>query len=205
MLLLYCHRYFYIFIFVINNFVTLDIETIKRQNGKLMPYLISAYNGSDYITSYANIVNGVLDQQELVTSFINQLITFFPRKSKTLTVYAHNLSSFDGIFLVRNMLPLGSVQPLIYNGKLISIRLRLPKGKTIIFKDSLLLLPNSLRQLCIAFNVLEHKTFFPFSLRNIFYKGLFPAYKYWCAGHTGVSLEQYLEMKSEFRFINSHS
>jgi hypothetical protein len=31
---------------IINNFVTMDIETIKRQNGKLMPYLISAYNGN---------------------------------------------------------------------------------------------------------------------------------------------------------------
>ena len=33
------------------NYFTMDIETIKNNNGKLSPYLICAYNGSDYITS----------------------------------------------------------------------------------------------------------------------------------------------------------
>ena len=35
-----------------NKFYTMDIETIN-QDGKLIPYLICAYNGSDYITSYS--------------------------------------------------------------------------------------------------------------------------------------------------------
>lgn len=179
-------------------FVTMDVETIKQQDGNLTPYLISAYNGTDYINSYAKLVNGIIDQQELVTSFITQLSTFFTKKGKTLTVYAHNLSSFDGIFLIRNMLTLGSVQPLIYNGKLISIKLRLPNGKTILFKDSMLLMPNSIRQLCTAFNVEIPKGHFPFLLNDIFYKGLFPAYTYW----TGITLEQHLELSKEFSLLN---
>lgn len=174
------------------SFVTMDVETIKI-NGELAPYLISAYNGTDYMNSYAQVVEGVINQGELVASFITQLSTFFG-KAKTLTVYAHNLSSFDGIFLVRNLLSIGSVQPLIYNGRLISIQLRLPNGKTIIFKDSFLLLPNSLRKLCKAFNILMPKGHFPFLLNDILYKGIFPAFKYW----TGISLEQYLELSKEF-------
>ena len=175
------------------NFVTMDVETIN-QSGDLIPYLISAFNGSSYINSYATVVDGVINQQELVGSFISQLYTQFSKKGKTLTVYAHNLSSFDGIFLVRNMLTLGRVQPLIYNGRLISIKLRLSNGKTIVFKDSFLLLPNSLRKLCIAFNVVESKSIFPFLLSDILYKGLFPAYKYW----TEISNEQYLSLSKEF-------
>jgi hypothetical protein len=34
------------------NFITMDIETIRLDSGKLSPYLICAYNGKDYITSY---------------------------------------------------------------------------------------------------------------------------------------------------------
>jgi hypothetical protein len=175
----------------------MDIETIKKQNGKLVPYLISAYNGSEYINSYAQVVNGVIDQKQLFDSFITQLITLFPTKSKNLIVYAHNLSGFDGIFLLNHLLPFGKVEPIIFNSKLIAIKVRLISGKTITFKDSYLLLPSSIRKLCITFKIDSYKSLFPFSLRNIFYKGLFPAYKYW----TDISLEQYLDMKSEFNLL----
>jgi hypothetical protein len=166
-------------------------------HGKLMPYLISAYNGSEYITSYAQVINGVIDQKLLFNSFINQLVTLFPKKGKSLIVYAHNLSGFDGIFLLNHLLPFGKVEPIIFNSKLIAIKVRLINGKTITFKDSYLLLPASIRRLCITFKIEASKGLFPFSLRNIFYKGLFPAYKYW----TGISLEQYLDMKSEFNLL----
>jgi len=35
---------------ITNDFLTMDIETITSNN-KLIPYLICAYNGTDYITS----------------------------------------------------------------------------------------------------------------------------------------------------------
>ena len=61
-----------------SKFVTMDIETVKVSN-IITPYLISAYNGIDYISSYANLN---LDQKVLFDSFINQLLTFFPKKHK---------------------------------------------------------------------------------------------------------------------------
>ena len=48
-----------------NNFVTMDIETIKVSN-IITPYLICVYNGTDYISSYAN---ENLDQKLLFNSF----------------------------------------------------------------------------------------------------------------------------------------
>jgi len=49
-----------------SNFITMDTET-KNDQGKLIPYLICAYNGKDYITSYAN---ENLDQGSLFNSLL---------------------------------------------------------------------------------------------------------------------------------------
>jgi len=156
----------------------MDIETIKQDN-KLIPYLICGYNGEKYITSYAN---KTLDQHLLFTSFIYQLLTFFSNGKNTITVYAHNFSSFDGVFFTNQLLEFGKVDPLLHEGKLITIKLNLNikgyKNKTILFKDSYLLLPQTLRSLCEAFNLVDGKSHFPFNLNNILYKGVFPCYKY---------------------------
>jgi hypothetical protein len=177
-----------------SNFITMDIETITKKS-KFTPYLICAYNGIDYITSYAN---ESLDQKSLFNSFINQLLTFFNKDSNILTVYAHNLSGFDGIFILKHLINYGKVKPLLFNGKLMSIKIKLNvegyKNKTIIFKDSYLILPQSLRKLCEAFNISTGKSYFPFLLTNIFYKGILPKLEYW----TGISLSEYEILFKEY-------
>ena len=163
-----------------NNFITMDIETIK-QSDQLTPYLICAYNGKDYITSFSSgNSDATLNQKLLFKNFIDKLITFIGRKSNRIMVYAHNLSGFDGIFLMKHLLQHGKVKPLIFNGKIMCIEVKLNKtGKTIVFKDSYLLLPYSLRKLCSAFKVNISKGWFPFGLNDIFYKGVLPAMSYW--------------------------
>jgi hypothetical protein len=157
---------------LVNDFYTLDIETIK-ENTKLIPYLICGYDGQNYITSYGK------DQKELFNSFINQLLSKI--KPGTTYIYAHNLSGFDGIFLMKHLLDYGKLEPLLFNGKLISIKLNI-KGdkksetKVLVFKDSYLLLPLSLRNLCSAFDVLIPKSYFPFLLNNIYYSGIIPKF-----------------------------
>jgi len=169
----------------------MDIETVKIDN-KITPYLICAYNGTDYISSYAD---KSLNQTALFTTFINQLLIFFT-SSKTLTVYAHNLSKFDGIFLFNQLLEFGIVKPRYHNQKLIlfKVKLTIPgfKNKTIIFKDSML--PLSLRILCAAFSIESSKGYFPFNLNNILYKGVFPKFEYW----TGISLSEYGLLLKEY-------
>ena len=179
-----------------SNFVTMDVETINLL-GKITPYLICAYNGTNSITSYGQQIKGVIDQKTLFSSFINQLLTFFSNDSKTMVVYAHNFSKFDGVFLLKHLLSYGKVEPIIFNGKLMSIKVKLNvdgyKDKTIVFKDSLLLLPLSLRKLCLAFSVDTPKGYFPFLLTNIFYTGVIPKFEYW----TGISLSDYTSLKNE--------
>jgi len=120
------------------DFHTLDIETIKKE-GKIIPYLICAYDGKDYISSYAQQVDGVIDQKTLFNSFFELLLSKV--KPGISYVYAHNLSGFDGIFLMKHLLSHGKVKPLLFNGKLISIQVKVLGSKTIVFKDSYLLLP----------------------------------------------------------------
>ena len=177
----------------IGNFITMDIETI-RKNGKLSPYLICAFNGKDYITSYGS------DQNTLFNSFIDQLLSKI-EKGKTTLVYAHNLSNFDGIFTLKHLIAycqlIGKVEPLLFHGKIMSIKVTIGKGKNkkiIIFKDSYLLLPHSLRKLCKAFDVIATKGYFPFLLNNIYYSGVLPALEFW----TTISPNIYKSLVSEY-------
>jgi hypothetical protein len=175
---------------LINSFYTMDIETIKN-NGKLIPYLICAYNGNDYITSYGK------DQKSLFNKFFDQLLSNIKNRTTTY-IYAHNLSGFDGIFLLKYLLAYGKVEPLLFKGKLISIKLKLKikghKTKTIIFKDSYLMLPHSLRQLCEAFKVSNPKGYFPFLLNDIFYTGVLPKFELF----TSLSSNKYLNLINEY-------
>jgi len=176
---------------LVNDFYTMDIETIKHDR-KLIPYLICAYNGTDYITSYGK------NQKTLFKTFIDQILSKI--EPGITYIYAHNLSGFDGIFLLKHLLEYGKLEPLIFNGKLISIKL-IVKGdkksetKTIIFKDSYLLLPLSLRKLCKAFNIEKPKGYFPFLLNDIFYSGVIPKFENW----TGVSLSEFENLVSKYK------
>src|SRR6267378_1647051 len=180
-----------------SNFITMDIETINIDN-KLTPYLICAYNGTEYISSYAD---KSLNQNELFTSFINQLLTIFTKGSNTLTVYAHNFAKFDGVFLFNQLLEFGIVIPKVRDGKIISLKLKLNvtgyNNKTIIFNDSILLLPQSLRKLCESFGVDSSKGYFPFKFPNIFYTGVLPKFEYW----TDISLSEYKLLDKSFRGV----
>jgi hypothetical protein len=180
---------------LVNDFYTMDIETIN-QNGKLIPYLICGFDGKDFISSFGK------DQNTLFKSFFDQLLSKV-QPGTSSTVYAHNLSGFDGIFMLRHLIAYGKMDPLIHNGKLMSIKIKVlgknkSSDKTITFKDSFLLLPHSLRILCKAFGITMAKGYFPFLLSDINYTGVFPQFEHW----TDISLNEYeslaLENKGKF-------
>ena len=172
-----------------NRFITLDIETITKEN-KITPYLINAYNGRHHITSFNS------NENELFNEFIPKLTTLI-EKGKETFIYAHNLSSFDGVLILKHLFKFGKVKPLIHHGKIISIKLIVNiEGvkSTIIFKDSFLLLSKSLRELCVAFNVESSKGYFPFNLENINYSGVFPKYENW----TDITLKEWNDLKTGY-------
>ena len=100
----------------------------------------------------------------MFTSFIDKLITVKGIKY----VYTHNLSGFDGFYLIKHLLYHKShieISPLIQDGKIkcIKFKYKNPKDKvcTIVFKDSHLLLPLTLIKLTEAFGFGLKKFFLP--------------------------------------------
>jgi hypothetical protein len=166
-------------------FITIDIETIRDESGKLVPYLICAFDGKKHISSFNS------DPQIMFDNFITELLKLNSYQNNI--IYAHNLSSFDGIFILKYLMNHGKITPLYFNSKLMQIELELPltegssNPRKLIFRDSFLLLPLSLRKLCEAFSVEVSKSWFPFGLNDLNYEGDFPDYKYW----SGLDIETY--------------
>ena len=162
-----------------NVFMTIDIETILTENNVMEPYLICGYSNGRYIYSYATEIS-TEGKNAMFNDFIKQMLQFKDVKY----VYAHNLSGFDGILLMKSLINFegAHVEPLIFNDKLMSITFK-TKNKKIVFKDSYLLLPNSLRELCKAFSIKTPKTHFPFKLNDINYIGEFPDADAWGMTH----------------------
>ena len=145
-----------------NKFITLDIET-RTIDGVFVPYCICLYDGkkptSFYSTDYSSY-------EDMLKSAIKSIMR---NKYNLHVVYAHNLSGFDGIFLLKLLAELGTIEPLMRDGKIININFRFQINKDKIglikFRDSMLLLPDSLRNLGESFGV-QKKSYFPFDFVN---------------------------------------
>lgn len=153
--------------------MTIDIETYLDKDRIHKPFLIAGLiNKDNYFHEF--IENS---SQEAADDMINNFIYQIIKQKDVKYVYAHNFSGFDGTFLLKYLINyntssfalreglLFKTEPLIFNGRLISIKFKIKKGnktRTIWFKDSYLLLPNPLRALTTAFNIDHAKTYLPF-------------------------------------------
>nr|YP_010146944.1 hypothetical protein K4014_mgp23 [Cyclocybe aegerita]QQP21453.1 hypothetical protein [Cyclocybe aegerita] len=166
----------------------MDLETIVINN-KHVPYLLCWSDGkitkSYFIESLNNKEKNILN---MITRAMNDICI---RKYKNYKVYLHNFFKFDGYFLVKYLSDIGFVDnPIINKGKIISLKFTYNKY-TITFRDSYLLLPSSLRNLCKSFNTESQKDIFPYLLSDINYIGEVPDFKYF----SNISLEDYNKYK----------
>lgn len=130
---------------------TLDIETVVKNNVQI-PYLYAFYDGlnNSVISFFSNSPEGLF----------NHILHW---KFKGYTIYAHNLSSFDVVFLFKYITNLEKqgykVKILKKDEKIISIKIsNRSKNVSITLKDSLLLLPQSLDELAKQFKLSSGKT-----------------------------------------------
>jgi len=172
-----------------NNFITLDIETYIKNN-ILTPFCVSIYDGKKisnfYLTNYKNV-------DELIITALKSIMI---RKYNGYNVYMHNMAKFDIIFLFKYFLKLGLVKPIIHNNRIILIDFKFEKYN-LKFKDSLLLLVNSLSKLSKSFNVHNPKSVFPIFFvneNNLNYIGEVPDFK----NFKNIKLEDYNNYKSKF-------
>lgn len=178
-----------------NKFITFDIETYS-DNGELVPYLISFYDGE---MSWSYSLTNFKSHDEMLKTGIQSLMK---RKYNGYSVYAHNFSNFDGIFILRILSQLGEVTPIINQGQFIkttlswkSEGLKNARPYKLFFKDSYLLVKGSLDSLSKSFNV-SHKLLFPVffpNKDNLNYQGTVPERKYFNKISTS-DFRQYLDM-----------
>lgn len=142
------------------NFLTLDIETYLDKNNYQIPYCICIYDGNNIYKFY---LDEFTSSEDMLITAIKTICNW---RYSNFNVYAHNFSSFDGIFLLKVLNKIGNIHPTIKDGKLISINFFYgtatgPEDKnnnyTINFYDSILLLQDSLRKLGKSFNVSTQK------------------------------------------------
>lgn len=78
--------------FLINKFITMDLETYN-DNGKLIPYAVSIYNGYKFNYFYLS------DYENSTQMLITAIKSLLQRKYNGYKVYLHNFGNFDAIFL----------------------------------------------------------------------------------------------------------
>jgi len=175
-----------------NKFITLDIETYTI-DGIMKPYCVGIYDGkmktSYYLSDYEN-------EERML---FHALISIIKSKYHLYNVYVHNLSKFDGIFLLNALKRIGNTEIKIVrkDGKFINIKVIYNDKYTINFKDSLLILPVSLSKLAKSFG-LDDKGIFPYKFVNdsyntninLNYIGEIPNIGY----YDNLSYEQYDEL-----------
>jgi DNA polymerase type B, organellar and viral len=182
-----------------SNFLTMDLET-RTINDEMSVISASIFDGvnikSFYLTDFSN-------SDEMVENAIRYLTQ---RKYNGYRVYIHNFTQFDGIFLVKimaNMQECKIEQPIRRNGLIINLKLTyniLGKRKySLYFRDSLLLLPSSLRKLGESFGVDIKKSIFPYSFVNneninLNYIGKIPSYDKF----DGITLNEYNDYCSQY-------
>jgi len=177
---------------LVNNFLTLDIETRDIKNKKT-PYCICFYDG---INASEFFIDSFKNHKDMIITALKSLLV---RKYNNKVIYVHNLSDFDGILFFNLLSEIEGVKikPIFKDGYFINIEVILGKVK-IKFRDSLLMLPFSLRSIGTAFGVAQ-KDFFPIlfpNFANLNYSGKVPAFKYF---NRKISKEEYKEYCKEFK------
>lgn len=133
------------------NAITLDLETQRMPDNDLRVISAVFYDGHIYNTYF---INDFTSSADLIAVMLSDL--FQPRNSGKI-VYIHNLSGFDGMFLLKALANVAETFDIVRkDDKIISLTVSRGAKKDkvrLIFKDSLLLLPSSLQKLGKAFAV----------------------------------------------------
>ena len=162
--------------FIRNKIICMDLETVN-EDGVLIPYAVAYYDGKNGKTFYTTDYSSPKD---MLTACIKSLMI---RKYHGYKIYLHNFSKFDAIFLFVILAELSNkLSPVINDGKLLDIKFGFCDGKyKLNFRDSLFMLPSSLKKLSKSFNIENKKTIFPYrfaSRENILnkYSGSIPRF-----------------------------
>lgn len=114
--------------------LTLDVETFKNDKGEMSIYCVCFYDG---VNTHTYFIDEYKSIHVLMYKLLYKLLS---REFTQKTIYIHNSSEFDLIFLLRYIAehPNTKIEPIIKDGKFINLRIKYgPKLSYYInFKDS---------------------------------------------------------------------
>lgn len=188
---------------------TIDLETytvdlLGKQEVYAAGWLVNNAQGVEVITYYLDQDN-CFSSQKIVQNLFNDI---FKSNYHNYTIYIHNLSNFDSVFIIDALTREDcKVKPIIKeDGSLISLKIikkvnlkgtefvnnNKTKTRTINVYDSALMLNDSLRNLCKHFECHNIKGYFPYKFINyntLMYCGQPPVYELF--NTTDLSLSDY--------------
>nr|ALO20700.1 putative family B DNA polymerase [Liriope tetraphylla] len=147
------------------NLIILDIETLINKNKHyILKIGILIKNSSEQIYK---MYTPSSDPRLIIDSLFNDVVKFSNNKEK-IFIYCHNLSKFDGPLLIQfflNNRRIRTERIIRTRNGLIYIQIR-TQNRIIILKDSLRLIPKSLKKLSLLFST-PGKTHLPFNPRAV--------------------------------------
>ena len=187
------------------NIGVIDIETYNNDKNEAIPYSIGFKTESQLYSTY---IDNYSNSDDMILDCINNL---FINKNHNIKLYAHNMSEFDGIIILKSLIKTSDKHDYNINifsnneGKIISIdiikKIKNKKILKISILDSYLILPVNLNTLAKVFKTAVNKGIFPYGFINknsLGYKGVTPDFKYF----NNLSYEEYLEYVNSFREYN---
>ena len=183
------------------NIGVIDIETYNNFKGEANAYCIGIKTNDLLYTLY---IDDYINSDDMILDFINNICI---SKYHNIKLYAHNMSEFDGILILKSLIKTSHKHDYKINifsdneGKIMSIDIKKKiKNKKIIkitILDSYLLLPVNLNNLCEIFNTDVIKSVFPYNFVNentLNYKGSVPNYTYF----NKLSIDEYLKYSASY-------
>ena len=179
-----------------NNIGSIDIETYNNYNGDVVPYCIGFKTEDNLYISYID------DFESCDDMILNCIDNICIPKNHNIKLYAHNMSEFDGIIILKSLIKTSNKHD--YNmkifsdndGNMLSLdiykKLNNKKKIKISILDSCKLLPVNLDFLAKVFNSEVKKGIFPYdfvSSDTIKYMGNVPDFKYF----DKINYEDYLK------------
>ena len=185
-----------------NNIGSIDIETYNNENNEAIPYAIGFKNNMKLNNYYINDFN---NSDDMILNCISNMLVI---ENHNMKFYAHNMSEFDGIFILKALMNTADKHDFKFkifsdnDGKIISIdiskKIKNKKNIKISILDSCLILSFSLEELGKVFKCETNKSIFPYKFvneKNILYEGKIPDYKYF----NKLDINEYCKYKNSFK------
>jgi len=180
---------------------TFDIETYIGDKGEHHIYMLGVYVDSEYISFY---LSDYSDESDMISAFL-----YCVKKYKVKTLYAHNGGRYDSVVIAKILskkkvrvagMPI-EWQSNVSKENALDAMIISGRGFRVVLKDSLRLIPGSLRSLCKAFGVPTSKGIFPHGFitpKTLEYVGPCPDREYFKIGEDAISPSEYATLPSVF-------